>query len=187
MPRRIRARAHRGQQLRALPLPLLEMDQQQRNRGGSHSRDAGSLAQVRRPDALELLTDLIRKPAHGSVIEIRGQRRLGLAPLPLDLAALPLDVAGIAGFDLERLLDLLATLGLAGLDLVARADSRQRYEVPVADFRSLQQLDRPHVAAEGRGGMPVRNVCDAHDGRAEATRLALEAVAFDLEIAPLFI
>src|SRR5690606_22412091 len=124
-----RARHPRG--LRALSLPLLQMDQEQRDRRRRHAGDPGSLADVRRPDPLELLTNLVRKPAHGLVVEIRRHRRLGLVPLPLDLAALALDVARVAGVDLERLLHLLAPLRLERLDLARDADARERDHVPV--------------------------------------------------------
>src|SRR5690606_15109094 len=140
--------------LSGLPLPLFQMNQQQRDRGRRHAGDPGSLAEIRRPDALELLADLVREPAHRGVIEIRRHRRLRLAPLPLDLAALALDVAGVAGLDLERLLHLLAPLGVEALDVAALADPRERDEVRIADVGPLQELDRPRLAGDRRQGMP---------------------------------
>src|SRR5690606_3745607 len=128
--RRLPRRAS-GRPLRALPLPLLQMDEEQRDRGRRHAGDPGSLTDVRRPYPLELLTNLVRKPAHGLVVEILRHRRLGLETLPLDLAALALDVARVAGVDLERLLHLLAPLRLERLDLARDADARERDHVPV--------------------------------------------------------
>src|SRR5579872_1452765 len=82
------------------------MDQQDRDRGRCDPRNARRLPERRRPGLAELLAHFVREPAEQRVVEIRRQRRLLVAPRPLDLILLPLDVPRVAGAYLDLHADL---------------------------------------------------------------------------------
>ena len=66
---------------------LLQMNEQQRDRGRRHAGDAARLADALGPNARELLADLVREAADLGVIELRRQTRARLPLGPLDLLA----------------------------------------------------------------------------------------------------
>src|SRR5205814_3117827 len=102
-----------------------QVHEQQRDRGRRHARDPRGLADVARPDSVELLADLIREPAHERVIEVRRQRRRVVTALLLDLVPLAHDVARVAGLDLEAADAKLRGLGLERAERARLADARQ--------------------------------------------------------------
>src|SRR5690606_21090554 len=100
--RTVGARSAAGSGHAAAP-PALEVDQEQRDRGRGHARDALGLADGLRPHLLELLPQLGREPAHRGVVEAVVDGGVLAAALALDLGALPLEVAGVLRLDLHLL------------------------------------------------------------------------------------
>src|SRR5690606_38261876 len=138
--------------------------------------DAPGLADARRPDARELLADLVRETVHGGVVERLGQRRVVVPARALDLGALLIDVARVARLRLEAQdaeLGVLRVLGLDALEPGRGADAGKRRDVAIADLRALQQRERGCLARERAERVAFRHVGRAHDDSREPRLLGL--------------
>src|SRR5580658_1015444 len=124
---------------------LLQVHEQDRDRRGGHSGDAGRLPDRRRPYLGKALPHLDRKARQARVIEAVGKHRLLVPPQALDLLTLPIDVAGVfcAHFDLQLHLRRQALIGAA-----PGRHSRELDDLRVPRPRTAQQLKAALIARE---------------------------------------
>src|SRR6266853_950905 len=79
----------------------LQVDEQQRDRGGSNARDARGLSDRLRFVLVQFLLHFDRQAAYASVIEIARQSHRLAAPLARDFFVLTLDVPLVFGLNLH--------------------------------------------------------------------------------------
>ena len=129
-------------------LALLEVNQEEGDRGRGHAGDAGGLTQGVRASGAQLLTYLRGQPPYPPVVDVLGQRRGLVAPGARNLVALPFDVAVILRLDLH----LLGNLGITH----PRPRPTHLHQGRIIDFGSTQQIERGVFAFQSAAEPPLR-------------------------------
>ena len=86
---------HSNAEVLSSSLLALQVNQQQRDGGGSDAADARGLAHGLRARLLELEQHLGGEAAHAVIVEVGGDRRVLVAALAFDLLALAFQVASV--------------------------------------------------------------------------------------------
>src|SRR5262245_3961232 len=100
---RVAARRARGSGAAASARATLQVHVQARDRGGRDAGDAPGLPERVRAHGRELLSHLVREPAHLRVVEVGRDAQLLVPARAIDLLVLALDVARVLRLDLDLL------------------------------------------------------------------------------------